>query len=107
MLSLAEQMAAVDAQLASLPKRSELTPPPPPQQTDSAVLAAVYSKLFDTPPHKKMKITVLAACEDVVGLPSDGAMEERVAALKLLVHKRNKVICCTREMYSLYSTAVR
>jgi len=107
MLSLAEQMAAVDAQLASLPKLSEPTPPPPPQQTDSAVLAAVYSKLFDTPPHKKMKITVLAACEDVVGLPSDGAMEERVAALKLLVHKRNKVICCTREMYSLYSTAVR
>jgi len=56
MLSLAEQMVAVDAQLASLPKRAEPTPSPPPQQADSEVLAAVYLKLFDPPPHKRMQI---------------------------------------------------
>ena len=86
-LSLAEQMADMESQLAELPTlASKVEPPPPSPQSDSDALDEIYLKLFDCARPPKMKTAVvLDACESDVGLPGEGTTAERVTALKLLV----------------------
>jgi len=82
-------MADVERQIVELSTLA--TVPPPPVQTDEEIMALIHEKRFEYARPPKMKITaVLAACEDEVGLlPGTGTMEERVAALKLLVQTDN------------------
>jgi len=88
-LSLQEQMAAYDEEIANLEKVGVEAEEPPRierEEEEADSLRRVYIMLFgEAPPKKMKKLGILLGCEDEVGIVGEGDIGARVAALRIIV----------------------